>query len=158
MILRRYDYSITNITHAEQEFCPVFWLDMALLYEHYVLGLLKEEYGDKIIYQAHGYTGYPDFICHSPQIVMDAKYIPRFERTSLDNYIVRQLSGYSRDRRLFPLYPNSNIPCVVFYPIEGMEENPFKGKSIDELLRNEDANIWNFYRIAVPLPVLVNDK
>lgn len=65
---------------------------------------------------------------------------------------------YSRDRRLFPLYPNSNIPCVVFYPIEGMEENPFKGKSIDELLRNEDANIWNFYRIAVPLPVLVNDK
>ena len=157
MILHRYDYSITNITHAEQEYCPVFWLDMALLYEHYVLGLLKDEYGDKIIYQAHGYTGYPDFICYSPQIVMDAKYIPRFERTNLDSYIVRQLSGYNRDRMLFPSYPNSNIPCVVFYPLEGTEENTFKGKSIDELLRNEDENLWNFYRIAVPLPVLGNN-
>ena len=154
MILRRYDYSITNITHAEQEYCPVFWLDMALLYEYYVLGLLKEEYGDKIIYQAHGYTGYPDFICYSPQIVMDAKYIPRFEHDNLDNYIVRQLSGYSRDKMLFSSRPDSNIPCVIFYPFEGVAENPFKSKSVDELLMNEDGNLWNFYKIAVPLPII----
>lgn len=154
MILRRYDYSITNITNVEQEYCPVFWLDMSLLYEHYVLGLLKEEYGDKIIYQAYGYSGYPDFICNSPKIVMDAKYIPRFECAKLDTYIVRQLSGYSRDKRLFKSCPDSNIPCVVIYPIEGTAENPFKGKSIDALLINEDKYFWNFYSIAVPLPVL----
>lgn len=48
MILHRYDYSITNITTAEEEFCPVFWIDMAMLYEHYVLGLLREAFGSKI--------------------------------------------------------------------------------------------------------------
>lgn len=154
MILRRYDYSITNITVAEQEYCPVFWLDMSLLYEHYVLGLLKAEYGDSIVYQARGYTGYPDFICHSPKIVMDAKYIPRFEHYNLDTSIVRQLSGYSRDKKLFPSCPDSIIPCVVFYPSEGAVENPFKGKPIDALLSEAEDNLWNFYKIPVPVPVL----
>lgn len=155
MILRRYDYNITNITPAEEEYCPVFWIDMALLYEHYVLGLLKEEYGDRIRYQAHGCTGYPDFICCSPKIVMDTKYIPRFEADNLDNYIVRQLSGYSRDKCLFP-ESNVNIPCLIIYPTEGGAENPFKGKSLEALLMKEEQYLWNFYRIAVPLPILSN--
>ena len=33
---------------VEDENCPVFWIDMAMLYEHYVLGLLREAYGSKI--------------------------------------------------------------------------------------------------------------
>ena len=155
MILHRYDYSITNITTAEEEYCPVFWIDMAMLYEHYVLGLLREAYGSKIHYQVHGHTGYPDFICYSPQVVMDTKYIPRFEYGNLDTYIVRQLSGYSRDKWVFPTKPESNIPCVVIYPVEGEEENPFKNKPLEAFLSTEDRCIWNFHRIAVPLPQIV---
>ena len=98
MILHRYDYNITNITTAEEEECPVFWIDMAMLYEHYVLGLLREAYGNLIHYQVRGHTGYPDFVCYSPQVVLDTKYIPRFNQGSIDTYIVRQLSGYSRDK------------------------------------------------------------
>lgn len=154
MILLRYDFNITNITPAEEEYCPVFWLDMSMLYEHYVLGLLKEAYGNKIHYQAQGYTGYPDFVCYSPQIVMDTKYIPRFENNSIDTYIVRQLSGYSRDKKLFPNSPINNIPCVIIYPIEGEEENPFKNMVLEDTLVNEDRRLWNFYKVAVPLPVL----
>ena len=154
MILHRYDYSITNITTAEEEYCPVFWIDMAMLYEHYVLGLLREAYGDKIHYQVHGHTGFPDFVCYSPKVVLDTKYIPRFEYGNLDTYIVRQLSGYSRDKRIFPTQPESNIPCVIIYPVEGVEENPFKSKRLEDFLNVEDRCLWNFHRIAVPLPVL----
>ena len=157
MILHRYDYSITNITTAEEEYCPVFWIDMAMLYEHYVLGLLREAYGEKIHYQVHGHTGYPDFVCYSPKVVLDTKYIPRFEYGNLDTYIVRQLSGYSRDKWIFPTKPESNIPCVIIYPVEGVEENPFKNKHLEEFLNVEDRCLWNFHRIAVPLPIL-NDK
>ena len=152
MILHRYDYSITNITTVEEEYCPVFWIDMAMLYEHYVLGLLREAYGSKIHYQVHGHTGYPDFVCYSPPIVLDTKYIPRFNYDNVDTYIVRQLSGYSRDKWIFSTKPESNVPCVVIYPIEGKEENPFKNRQLEDFLSTEDRCVWDFHRIAVPLP------
>lgn len=157
MILHRYDYSITNIT-TEEEYCPVFWIDMAMLYEHYVLGLLREAYGSMIHYQVRGHTGYPDFVCYSPQMVLDTKYIPRFEHGSLDTYIVRQLSGYGRDKWIFPTKPNANIPCVIIYPIEGEIYNPFKGKRLEDLLNTEDRYLWNFHKIAVPLPILKKSR
>lgn len=154
MILHRYDYSITNITTAEEEYCPVFWIDMAMLYEHYVLGLLREAYGSKIHYQLHGYTGYPDFVCYSPMLVMDTKYIPRFGSGNIDAYIARQLSGYCRDKRIFSTKPETNVPCVVIYPKEGEPENPFKNKRLEDFLIIEDRCLWNFHRVAVPLPTL----
>ena len=154
MILHRYDYSITNITTVEEEYCPVFWIDMAMLYEHYVLGLLREAYGSKIHYQVHGHTGYPDFVCYSPKVVLDTKYIPRFEHGNFDTYIVRQLSGYSRDKRIFPTMPDTSIPCVIIYPKEEVIQNPFKSKPLEDFLNDEDRHLWNFHRIAVPLPTL----
>lgn len=154
IILRRYDYSLTNIQSSEED-CPVFWLDMSLLYEHYVLGLLREAYGDQILYQAKGNTGYPDFICHNPQLVMDAKYIPSLkQKKKIDSYIIRQLAGYARDSRLFQERCTEHIPCLVIYPEEGGEENPFQGKALCELLDDEEEFAWGFYRLAVPLPTI----
>ena len=160
LILRRYDYSLTKIQRSEEE-CPVFWLDMPLLYEHYVLGLLREAYGDQIRYQEAGHTGYPDFICYDPLLVMDTKYIPRFkDKTKISSDIIRQLSGYTRDRELFKKCPTKHIPCLVIYPEEGTETNPFlrdgKPIPIDKLLQRieEEKSAWRFYRLAVPLPVL----
>lgn len=154
IILRRYDYSLTNI-ESKEEACPVFWLDMSLLFEHYVLGLLREAYGDKIEYQAQGNTGRPDFICHAPLLVMDAKYMPRFNgRGRINSYIIRQLSGYARDRKLFNKLPSKPIRCLVIYPKLGKAENPFLGKAIKELRLEEEETAWRFYRLAVPLPTL----
>ena len=160
LILRRYDYSLTNIQSSEED-CPVFWLDMPLLYEHYVLGLLREAYGNQIRYQEPGHTGYPDFICYDPLLVMDTKYIPRFkDKTKISSDIIRQLSGYARDRMLFKKCPTEHIPCLVIYPEEGNETNPFlrdgKPIPINELLHEikKEKSVWGFYRLAVPLPTL----
>lgn len=154
IILRRYDYSLTNI-ESKEEACPVFWLDMSLLFEHYVLGLLREVYGDKVKYQAKGHTGRPDFICRDPMLVMDAKYIPRFNGGGkINSYIIRQLSGYARDRKLFNELPSKPIRCLGIYPELGKAENPFLGKTIEELLLKEEETAWGFYRFAVPLPTL----
>lgn len=158
LILRRYDYSIANIPHAEENDCPIFWIDMSMLFEHYVLGLLHEAYGGRIKYQQRGHTGYPDFICHEPLMVLDAKYIPRFANDSLDPYIARQLSGYSRDKLLFPVKPEGEIPCVVIFPqIEGNQQgvglaNPFLEIPLEKLPDTEDPHLHRFHTVAVPLP------
>lgn len=157
MILRRYDYSLTNIQRQDED-CPVFWLDMSLLYEYYVLGLLREAYGDKVLYQQQGNTGYPDFVCLESLLVMDAKYIPRLgKKTKIDSYIIRQLSGYARDREIFKERPEEPVRCLVIYPEEGQVENPFLGRAIGELLQTEEEAAWGFYRLAVPLPLLTTE-
>lgn len=156
IILRRYDYSLTNIQSSEED-CPVFWLDMPLLYEHYVLGLLREAYEDRILYQAKGSTGYPDFICLDPRLVIDTKYIPSLgSKSKISSDIIRQLSGYARDRKLFKDPITEPIPCLVIYPEEGAERNPFRDKPLRELLLEieEEKSVWGFYRLAVPLPTL----
>jgi hypothetical protein len=156
LILRRYDYSLTNIQSSEED-CPVFWLDMPLLYEHYVLGLLREAYEDQILYQAEGSTGLPDFICLDPRLVIDTKYIPSLgSKSKISPDIIRQLSGYARDRKLFKDPVTEPIPCLVIYPEEGSERNPFRDKPLRELLLEieEEKSAWGFYRLAVPLPTL----
>ena len=42
-IIKRVDYSITKTEENNQQ-TPLFWIDMALLYEHYVYGLLHKAY------------------------------------------------------------------------------------------------------------------
>ena len=156
LILRRYDYSLTNIQSSEED-CPVFWLDMPLLYEHYILGLLREAYEDQILYQAKGSTGYPDFICLDPRLVIDTKYIPSLgSKSKISSDIIRQLAGYARDRKLFKKCPTEHIPCLVIYPEEGSEGNPFRDKPLRKLLYEieEEKSAWGFYRLAVPLPTL----
>lgn len=60
IILRHFDYNIAKANNTEGT-VPPFVVDMSLLYEHYVYGLLYEAYGNKIAYQYKGITGYPDF-------------------------------------------------------------------------------------------------
>lgn len=42
----------------------------------------------------------------------------------------------------------------MIYPELGKAENPFLGKTIEELLLEEEKEAWDFYRFAVPLPTL----
>lgn len=166
IILKHFDYSINKASCPNNKVTP-FVLDMSLLYEHYVYGLLHEAYHDKIIYQFKGETGYPDFLYKAKDFkaILDTKYIPKYEEKSLDTYVVRQLSGYSRDlpilRRLGcenieEKSPIPSIPCVIIYPEKGHTiYNPFKTKNLHELC-TPVQNLSMFYKISIPVPILLD--
>lgn len=169
LILRRYDYSISKTSSLDESVTP-FTLDMSLLYEHYVYGLLNEAYGNKISYQFNGKTGVPDFLYCSTgfKAILDTKYIPKYERASLDNYVIRQLSGYSRDililRRLGyedidEEAPIPDVPCIIIYPREGRYvKNPFKNKRLRDLCTTPVRKLARFYKVCVPLPVMGSNQ
>lgn len=163
LVLRRYDYSIKKTGTTNGEVFP-FVLDMSLLYEHYVYGLLYEAYGNKIMYQYKGVTGYPDFLykSNSYSAILDTKYIPKYENAPLDNYVIRQLSGYSRDIPILKALGYQEIteessvpsvPCVIIYPKEGKGPiNPFIGKTIQDLCTERVKKLLNFFEICIPIP------
>lgn len=163
LLILKSDFGIHRRSE-HQEYIPPFRLDMSLLYEHYVYGLLHAAYGDKIIYQAQGETGYPDFLYRSGSFraILDTKYIPRYEYAKLDIPVVRQLSGYGRDIRILRQLglddisedsPIPNIPCIILYPEEGKGEvNPFSGRSLKSLCHSPIKGLSQFYKISIPLP------
>lgn len=165
IILQRYDYSISKTSSSDEDVAP-FTLDMALLYEHYVYGLLHEAYGDKIAYQFRGQTGFPDFLFRSTDFkaILDTKYIPKYESAPLDNHVIRQLAGYGRDLPILRClgYEDMDeessvpdVPCIIIYPKEGGGAgNPFAGKRLRELCTLPVRKLARFYKICVPLPVM----
>lgn len=165
LILQQYDYSISKVSMEEENISP-FTLDMSLLYEHYVYGLLREAYGKRISYQYKGETGYPDFqYCSSGfRAILDTKYIPKYEAALLDNYVIRQLSGYSRDLPILKKLgykdideesPVPNVPCIIIYPKDGDDvKNPFKNSELKDLCEKPVRKLARFYKICIPLPVM----
>lgn len=166
LILRRYDFSISKTSTEDDNILP-FTLDMSLLYEHYVYGLLHDAYGDKVLYQVKGRTGYPDFLykSHNFKAILDTKYIPKYDESYLlDNYVIRQLSGYSRDLPILQKLGYNEIdeesslpdvPCIIIYPKERDEiTNPFSENKLQDLCRTPVRRLMRFYKICIPLPVV----
>ena len=158
--MRRNDYSLKKASDDKKP-TPVFWLDMSLLFEHYVYSILHEQYGEKIVYQFNSVSGIPDFLYIGDNAleshIIDTKYI------SLDNNdeyakakmrsIVRQLSGYARDKRILDRLRYSGnvvVPCVIIYPKSDSDLNT--DKHIDLRQREECAGWLEFYKIGVALP------
>lgn len=164
LVLSHFDYSINKTSEANNKIVP-FVLDMSLLYEHYVYGLLYLAYKNKITYQYQGKTGNPDFLYSSEsyKAILDTKYIPKYKSGSLDNYVVRQLSGYSRDVSILRSLgydviessPTPSVPCIIIYPNgTGVSQNPFLGKSLMKLCTKNVRNLSQFYKIAIPIPII----
>lgn len=169
VILKHFDYSINKVGATDNKVTP-FILDMSLLYEHYVYGLLHEAYHDKITYQFKGKTGYPDFLYKSKDFkaILDTKYIPKYEKGFLDAYVIRQLSGYSRDLPILKYLgydnleedsPVPSVPCVIIYPEEDKDVyNPFINRNLNKLCTKPLRNLSIFYLINIPVPVLLKNK
>ena len=159
LILRLFDYNISKVGSHEGKAVP-FWLDMSLLYEHYVYGLLHEAYRERITYQFEGEMGYPDFLYKSEEYkaILDTKYIPKYEEKSPDKDVVRQLSGYGRDLRILAhleYKDASPIPCIIIYPKEGRRKNnPFLGNNLRMLCGKSLKGLLEFYKIEVSLPTI----
>jgi len=156
LILRRYGYNISNVSSQTIK-TPPFWIDMSKLFELYVFGLLKEEFKDKLIYHPT-YNGKElDFLLLDPPMVIDAKYKPRYEYTSvLDD--ARQLSGYSRMTKVYEYlnYPKDKIlDCLIIYPNQISGSNDLS--NFKEIITRPDSQMKeyvNFFKIPVALPMV----
>lgn len=175
-ILRRNDYSIKKASDDNKP-TPVFWLDMALLFEHYVYSILAKKYGKKIHYQyTDSLGGKPDFLYIgnkndlSKNRILDTKYMlldvsdknnkeeNRKINKAKKRAIVRQLSGYARDIKILKTLgyideqnPESTVvPCMIIYPKLGTESDPLE---LDDLKQCKQCkNLLKFYKIGVALP------
>ena len=89
LILKRYSYNITR-TEQQKIMTPPFWIDMSKLFELYVFRKLREVFREKgeVIYHYTHHSKELDFLVNSPrksvQMVVDAKYKPRYHNSSID--------------------------------------------------------------------------
>lgn len=154
MILRRFDYSIRE-AGSEQHSTPPFWIDMARLYEMWVLCRLQKNAVNPIMFQVAGFYGrqVADFVIREENLILDAKYKPKYVEDWVDIDDIRELSGNARDDRLLPNLQEDYSPrCIILYPGNTDELKP----ESDVLFEQQGRKIphyRNFYKISVPLPL-----
>ncbi len=154
MILRRFDYSIREAS-SEQHSTPPFWIDMARLYEMWVLHRLQKLGINPIMFQEAGFYGrqVADFVIREENLILDAKYKPKYVEDWVDIDDIRELSGNARDDRLLPNLQEDYSPrCIILYPGNTDELKP----ESDVLFEQQGRKIphyRNFYKISVPLPL-----
>ena len=156
MILRRYDYSMSNISQANHT-TPPFWVDMSRLYEMYVLSKLREEYGQEILFQVSGYgKSKADYVHTGENLILDAKYKLQYEK-GIELEDIREISGYARDRKILKTMgaddKDKEVKCVVVYPVESEVEKSVTAATLWE--RSTDIKEFrNFRKIGIKIPVL----
>ncbi len=179
LILRRYDYSINNISAFEQKTVP-YWIDMSGLYELYVYAQLIKAYGkENIGFQVNGYERTAvDFIKKDEKLIIDAKYKPKYDNSHagmLDD--IRQISAYARDKKILTalsvdMHSSDEIKCLIIYPKQSANDNKNAPNKHDPKTRKtvfvDDKNkslidqsseincFRNFYKIDIPLPQYSN--
>lgn len=156
LILKRYGYNTSNIDKQTITTHP-FWIDMSKLFELYVLGLLKEQFQNQVIYHPTYNTKELDYLLQHPPMVIDAKYKPRYLYTSVLED-ARQLSGYSRLHDVYNELKYSKdkiIDCLIIYP--NQESDIYNLSKFNELIDNPKSKFIeyvNFFKIGIKLPVV----
>lgn len=177
LLLRRFGYSLreAEAKAGDSVMVPPHWLDMSRLFELYVLGLLRKQFGERVLYgkeQVKGRYGLPDFLLkgETPWII-DTKYKRAYQTWNYLIEDVRQLSGYARDTGVLEHFGYSQpeeqaktvINCLIIYPqrlngadelAETVEDFPTE----DKLQKFAIEEFTKFYKLAVCLPQLVNGK
>ena len=122
----------------------------------------------QILYQANVTTGKPDFLYVDGErpLILDTKYKPRYGTGTFDVDDIRQLAGYTRDRKVLKRLGiqeageqgSAVVPCVIIYPeVRGVDVKFDGAHSPIDQVRLEVAPIKElieFYRMGFPLPVL----
>jgi 5-methylcytosine-specific restriction enzyme subunit McrC len=177
LLLRRFGYSLREVEEkaGDSVAVPPHWLDMSRLFELYVLGLLRKQFGARVLYgddQAKGEYGLPDFLLTGeiPWII-DTKYKRAYQKKDYLIEDIRQLSGYARDTGVLAHFGYTDpeeqaktvIYCLIVYPqrLNGTAE---LAKVIDDFPiedRWQDFKIPQFtcfYKLAVSMPQAVNQR
>ena len=154
MLLRRYDYSISEASQ-EQHSTPPFWIDMSRLYEMWVFSNLQKKSINDVLFQERGFYGrqIADFVIREEKLILDAKYKPDYQNKSfVDINDIREISGNARDESLLPDISEEYSPrCVILYPGSEFELLPESEKLFCEQGK-KIQHYRNFYKISVALP------
>ena len=154
-ILRRYDYSLSNISTATHK-TPPFWIDMARLFEMYVLYLLRQTYGESIEFQVPGTYQTPDYVHKTENMILDAKYKTIYGGSFQPKMIpdIREISGNARDVAIRKHLENwdDEPECVIIYPAsDGLLSFD---RPISEIAHEKPIKeFYKFYKIPVHLPI-----
>lgn len=156
LILKRFGYNINMIDETESISVPPFWVDMSKLFELYVLGLLKDRFGEKVSYHFTSKRNELDYLIHTEayQMVVDAKYKPQYSKSyEIDD--VRQVSGYARLKDVYwklhkPL--NEVIDCLIIYPEQLQQNTPTTTLKDCDLKAEPIDGFVNIYKLGVKLP------
>lgn len=157
LILQRFGYNISNIRNSGTMKTPPFWIDMSRLFELFVLGLLKDRFpGPRAVLYHYTVSGNElDFVLNTAdyQMVVDAKYKPRYENT-FANDDIRQLSGYARSKFVYCQLGKQDheaIDCLIVYP----DRDQPAGSLAERDLKAERIGAYvGFYKLGVGLPVI----
>jgi len=161
LIIKRFGYNIRNAKAQStgKTSVPPFWIDMSKLFEFYILGLLKDRYGDKLIFQAQGTYGQPDFLLRDEtnKLILDAKYRPIYQENRYHIEDVRQLSGYARDTKLLSKLgyiseaeqDSAVVSCVLIYTDQKAEM-----MLPNDLTLNKVKGFTRFYKVPVAMPIV----
>lgn len=156
IILKRFSYNISSTSSKKIETHP-FWIDMSKLFELYVLGLLKDSFGNEVKYHFTHYGNELDFILKSGDLkmVIDAKY-KQYQKYKVANEDVRQVSGYARLEKVYKylhkIYPES-IDCLIIYPDINMGLNSLNSINF----KHKDYAVEDYngvFKVGVKLPVM----
>lgn len=159
-IIKHYDNSMTN-SQTEKKI-PPFWIDMSRLFEIYVLGLLRTNYSQSILFQVKGSYGTQcDYLHTQEGVIIDAKYktwyCTKSQRESHNSSLVadiREISGYARDEKLLEYFPSEysdNPICIVIHPGE-MQTIDFSQTLSSQNKEEKIEGYKNFYHFSIPLP------
>ena len=161
LILKRFGYNTRNAKAQPtgKTSVPPFWIDMSKLFEFYTLGLLKDRYGQKLIFQAQGTYGQPDFLLvdETKKLILDAKYRPIYQENRYHIEDVRQLSGYARDTKLLSKLgyiseaeqDSAVVSCVLIYTDQKAEM-----MLPNDLTLNKVKGFTRFYKVPVAMPIV----
>ena len=140
-----------------------YWIDMAQLFELYVLADLRGNAAvrDVQYHRLFKPGGEPDFLVdlQGPEIpfkccVADAKYKPKYVDDELYKDDARQLSGYGRVTKVIDWMStrgHSNrkhiIPCLIIHPDQSSEDKHVDFSKLRPLKHWED-----FWKIGIQIP------
>lgn len=161
MVLRRFDYSITN-TSSNRHLIPPFWIDMSRLFEVYVYGLLEKAYPNQICFQVKGHLQtQADFLKLDEKLILDAKYKPQYADSNSGMIEdIREMSGYARDEAILArlgLHSVDTVPdCVIISPAyDDHGEADISPFSTDILkIVKPIPGFRRFHKVQVPIPRL----
>lgn len=162
MIFRQQDVATSKNNIDSSNMVPVFRIDMALLFEHYSLAILRKAFGESSVqYQVKGFSGryVADFVIrHSDlKIIVDSKYVDSEDGVVAKPEFIKQLSAYSRDKAIlksmgYDVTDEDSIPivpCLIVYPAI-----TDKRISQDFLFIHPVKQTVKFYTFPINIPII----